>query len=77
METFAPLPFQVLELGGKDLYRHHLDHRLSDFAVRIATEEMIEVVKVLPSFRTDTAEPRGDALRLCCSCCAVALYEPR
>jgi hypothetical protein len=35
----------VLRLGGEELYRHYLDDRVSGFAVRIATEEMLEVVK--------------------------------
>jgi len=36
---------EVLSSGGNELYRHYLDDRLSGFAVRMATEEMLEVVK--------------------------------
>ena len=37
---------QVLTMGGEELYKHHLDDKTSEFAVRLATEEMLEVVKV-------------------------------
>lgn len=35
----------LLKDGGEFLYRHYLDERLSEFAVRLASEEMLEVVK--------------------------------
>merc|ERR1719502_183009 len=45
MDVAAAIIDEVLTLGGEDLYKHYLDDRLSEFAVRMATEEMLEVVK--------------------------------
>jgi len=36
---------EVLASGGEQLYKKYLDDRVSEFAVRMATEEMTEVVK--------------------------------
>jgi len=45
MDVAAAIIDEVLSMGGQELYKHYLDEGLSQFAVRMATEEMLEVVK--------------------------------
>jgi len=45
MDVSAAIIDEILSGGGEALYKHYLDDRLSQFAVRMAMEEMLEVVK--------------------------------